>query len=771
MTQPPTPIRPVADTREILANATSAFDGGARSFPQESDKAFQDTAFHNAHTYKPPNRHYTRFLARAFAGPTDRDEFPRSAGWVIPTAEDDASCKPVFIAHSLLAAIWLVKETLEHGDNEFWAGLVHDAIALTGGIDELRNKTPEDSDEDISIVPVEYESEDENGIPPSAQRPRFQVVPSRKRAAQSQADQSSPVRAKRLRQEQQDAEDSERDPHDGGSTGGNPAGDPSAQPDEDSAESSDDEPVVPGRHRSATVRSHLQHAQNDLTVSARVIDVTVEGEEKDDEEMVGEDDAEGGALETIAEEAQSVAEKEVGEEVVQEAEEEAEEGAGKNVNGGAGEEVEHEVEEDVVAGEEDAVAGGEEEEQENEGRGEDDGPPQDATMGQEIVHVTTVTNNNRRAEVRRIAIQQDLRIKRRHLIGLQAPVADAPREEQEAYDNMAKGDETTIAWLISRKVDSDRVFYTSTNTPYAKATSFLAKARQFGNASSQYNAQQFLQNWRRQGTPFVGRSSDRQSLEQSQMVVAVSSGGSLEDKVNRDFCFAWDMCTKYETAMAAVHISARWAMALLGQAYVRKIEQIQLEDKRASRDVTRNRYGKGQVRSEAIAELIRLVCRSPSRADHKAFRARLKPATRWHTIVQNLGWGSLLLIPHEEMSNRWFERVLRVGELDLFLQLVRKEKPDVCEASRALEEWLGPEGIEGAPITGKAVLSIETAMSAAHGEIYEIDESEDEDDSSGEEDEEDTGAGALEHDDQTAEPQREPSLLDLFVPASPGKGD
>ena len=50
---------------------------------------------------------------------------------------------------------------------------MHDAIALTGRIDKLQNKTLEDLDKDISIVPVEYKSKNENSIPPLAQRLRF----------------------------------------------------------------------------------------------------------------------------------------------------------------------------------------------------------------------------------------------------------------------------------------------------------------------------------------------------------------------------------------------------------------------------------------------------------------------------------------------------------------------------------------------------------------------------------------------------------------------
>ena len=51
-------------------------------------------------------------------------------------------------------------------------------------------------------------------------------------------------------------------------------------------------------------------------------------------------------------------------------------------------------------------------------------------------------------------------------------------------------------------------------------------------------------------------------------------------------------------------------------------------------------------------------------------------------------------------------------------------RPDVYAASRALDSWLGPEGIAGGPISEKKTLSIEAEAPAT---IYKIQDSEDDD--------------------------------------------
>jgi hypothetical protein len=387
----------------------------------------------------------------------------------------------------------------------------------------------------------------------------------------------------------------------------------------------------------------------------------------------------------------------------------------------------------------------------------------DNDTGREIRNrVTTITNNNRRAEQQRIKKMDSLRAKKRIELGLQAPDNKAPLQEHAAYNAISQKDEPTIAWLIKQRVSNDADFYTASPTPYFTACTILEKARALGNQSSRYYAAQFLHTWREQGTPFKAGTEDRQLLQASQLHQSVMSSASQQGNADSAFRFAWSMCRRYETALAAVHIGSRWAFALLGEAYAQKIQQIRQSDLAASNDRTRNRYGKGPVRTEAIAALVKLVYPVPTKKDHEVFRNRLRQASRWHTIVQGLGWGSLLLIPHEEVSNWWLERVLRVGQLGVFVNLVKRERPDLCAASKALEAWLGPDGIAGGPISEKQTLSIEAEAPATIYEVEEIQDSEDEDI-------EDVAKspGSLHSQESVAPPERlrQMTLLELFHPA------
>jgi hypothetical protein len=377
--------------------------------------------------------------------------------------------------------------------------------------------------------------------------------------------------------------------------------------------------------------------------------------------------------------------------------------------------------------------------------------------------VIIVTNNNRRAEQQRIKKIDALCAKKRISLGLQAPNDRAPLQERAAYDAISQKDEPTIAWLIKQRVSNDADFYAASPTPYFTACTILEKARALGNQSSRYYAAQFLHTWREQGTPFRAEIEDRQLLQASQLHQSVMSSSPQQGGADSAFRFAWSMCRRYETALAAVHIGSRWAFALLGEAYAQKIQQIRQSDLAASNDRTRNRYGKGPVRTEAIAALVKLVYPAPTKKDHEVFRNRLKQATRWHTLVQGLGWGTLLLIPHEEVSNWWLERVLRVGQLEVFINLVKREQPDLCAASKALEAWLGPDGIAGGPISEKQMLSIEAEAPATIYEVEEIQDSEDEDIENVAE-----NLGPL-HSQVSVAPHkrlRQMTLLELFHPAN-----
>lgn len=353
---------------------------------------------------------------------------------------------------------------------------------------------------------------------------------------------------------------------------------------------------------------------------------------------------------------------------------------------------------------------------------ESDDQPEDPPL-----HTTTVSNNNRRAERERGKKLVILHAKKRLDLGLVAPSDKADAKEKAAYTAIAHKDESVIAWIIKQPVSEETDFYSSAQTPYLTACTLLEKARVLGNQSSQYHAAQFLQAWRERGSPF--RGGGELAGSQSNRVINIGAKHlqllNVRNDADRDFCFAWNMCTRYEAELAAVHIESRWASALLGQAYSQKIAQIRHSDFISSNDRTRNRYGKGPVRTEAIAALMELVSPNATDKDKQVFKRRLGQAMRWYSISQELGWGILTLIPHDEIANRWIERTLRVGQLDVWIKLLKKERQDICVASKALESWLGPEGIAGGPISEKKTLSIEAEAPATIYEVEEIQDSED----------------------------------------------
>lgn len=334
---------------------------------------------------------------------------------------------------------------------------------------------------------------------------------------------------------------------------------------------------------------------------------------------------------------------------------------------------------------------------------------------------TTVSNHNRRAErVRRKKLEASL-IQKRLDLGLVAPLDKASRQEHAAYTSIVQQDEPVVAWIIKQPLREDNVdLCNATSAPYHTACTLLTRARALGNPASRYNAALFLQAWRQRGSPFRGRG--QLAASQADSLTQYASTASLSS-AEKQFYFAWDMCDRAEGELAAVQIEYRWAAALLGQAYANKIAHIHNRDMDASNDRTRNRYGLGTVRGEAIASLLSVVSSNPS-ADRDKFRKRLGRASRWYTVVQTLGWGSLALMPHDDVPITWVESKLRVGELAIWLELVKKENPDVYTASKALDRWLGPECIAGGPIGARSFLSIEADVPAT---IYEVEDSEDDD--------------------------------------------
>lgn len=575
-----------------LQQAVRRFDGGAASFPLAATAALDRDL-----RYEVPNNDYRKLflLQRASTQKSTPSNTsvpaPRSAGWVVPPLDSNVVCKPVFVAHSLLSAIWLLRESLGHSvvADSVWNDLVGAARAVAAGKKPSDATTTQEDDEFGTPL---------HDIPPSAQMP-ISDLPASDRRVGPRLSQLSRKRA-RL---------SDNEGHSG----------------------SDCSDVV--------MRTGRRNRGISLKRSNNV----------------------GGAAQEDASEAS------------------AEEGAADSTS--------------------------------------ISGPA-----------VTITTNKNRRAEQRLLKRLDASRAKKRQELGLIKPNDKASAQERAAYGSISIQDEPAVAWILKQKMGSNADFYSGSPTPYYTAVTVLEKARVLGNLSSQYCAAQFLRTWREQGTPFRSGAETRQLVQASQRALEASSNLQEQGGADSAFCFAWNLCRQYETALAAVHIGSRWALALLGKAYTQKIQQIQQQDLLASNDRTRNRYGKGPVRTEAISSLLGLVYKAPTRTDREVFRNRLKQAMRWHTIVEGLGWGSLLLMPPEEISNWWIERVLRIGQLQVFIDVVRRERPNLYIASRALETWLGPEGIAGGPISGKRMLEIEAESPSVVHEVEEIQDSEDEDD-------------------------------------------
>ena len=202
--------------------------------------------------------------------------------------------------------------------------------------------------------------------------------------------------------------------------------------------------------------------------------------------------------------------------------------------------------------------------------------------------------------------------------------------------------------------------------------------------------------------------------------------------------------------------------ALLGQAYNTKIEQIREKDKAKVITSARGRDGKGQIRAEATNDLLALLYANPTEKDRQLFKNRVTRGMRWYKMGQALGWGSFCLVPHDVISNTWLEHTLRVPELDIWLELVRKVNPDVVKAAYILDSWLGPDGIAGGAISDKAPLGIEAAPDLP---IYEIEEVQDSEDSGDDSESVDPSQLYASPRERTRTPQlRQASLLELFHP-------
>lgn len=296
---------------------------------------------------------------------------------------------------------------------------------------------------------------------------------------------------------------------------------------------------------------------------------------------------------------------------------------------------------------------------------------------------------------------------------------------------------------------------TAAASPYATATSMLEKARALGSPTAQRHAAAFLSAWRSRGSPFpvAGQVA-------SQMALSVDGANALPatqlvpwkatrpaSAVDSAFCSAYQLVEHYENRLAAVHIEYRWAMAFLGRTYADKVAS--LEDTNV----------RGNQRSSAIAALLQAVtpdgCK-PTEAVRRAFKIRLNRAARWYHAASTLDWGCLCLMS-DDISHKWVEQTLRVGEWKLWLEVVKRVNPDAHKASQGLGLWLGTEGIAGGPIDGKQVLYIEADAPVLPTQVEEVVDSE-EDSDNGIEDSEDDVEPA------PARSLRQRSLVDMFKP-------
>ena len=331
---------------------------------------------------------------------------------------------------------------------------------------------------------------------------------------------------------------------------------------------------------------------------------------------------------------------------------------------------------------------------------------------------TTVTNNNRLSDRRR-------GLKRRRSIGLIKPHNEAPPVEHAAYASILPKDESIIAWVIKQDVAGSPL-YDTTRTPYATAITMVQNAHALGNQAARSHAASFVKSWRSLGTPFPTRVGPTPS-----MIVRSTfplQGLSQCSALDSAFRHAWDTINFLEGQFAAVHIQYRWAMASLARAYAEKIIELKQQDDIAGRGQSRRRDGKGKLRTQAKRNLLQLVSPNATPSQQSIFGKRLQRATRWYEAADKLGWGSLCLMPHDQITNTWVEQTLRVAEWHVWLELVKKINPDAYAASKAFDSWLGSESIAGGSIDDKEPLRIEAELFTTTYDVEEVRDSEAEED-------------------------------------------
>ncbi|KAI4221645.1 MAG: hypothetical protein L6R40_008617 [Gallowayella cf. fulva] len=375
---------------------------------------------------------------------------------------------------------------------------------------------------------------------------------------------------------------------------------------------------------------------------------------------------------------------------------------------------------------------------------------------EQAVLTTTITNHNRKADLARTKKREVQAQRRRTQMGLVPPKQNCTALEMAAYDSISPSDEEIFAWILKQRLSRDEDFYLSVKSPYTTAKAMVEKARALGSESALNHAAYFLQSWRSQGTPFPN-SGHFANASQSNAIItpqAVSQASLIDDA----FQHAWNHVSRCEGQLAAVHIQYRWAMAFLGRAYENKIAEIKAKDLAKDNDRTRNRYGGGKVQSEATEALLPLVYKSSTKRKRDIFQKRLHRASRFYEAASVLGWGFLCLIPHNVVPNSWVEQTLRIGELRLWLELVKRVNPEVHSASTALEAWLGSECIAGGPLRQQETLRIEVETPAIVYEVEEVQDSEDEEQPAL------IQSQSTQQSTQCTRPLRQLTLLDWFAP-------
>lgn len=88
----------------------------------------------------------------------------------------------------------------------------------------------------------------------------------------------------------------------------------------------------------------------------------------------------------------------------------------------------------------------------------------------------------------------------------------------------------------------------------------------------------------------------------------------------------------------------------------------------------------------------------------------------------------MLVMPEDVLPKTWIEQTIRSWGVDVFIELLRRERPDVCLAAKQFDEWLGPEGIAGGDIKEKKRLRIELNAPDAVHRIEEVGDSDDDSD-------------------------------------------